>query len=122
MFSVDVLVCFYVMVHAIWYHLYNLKTVKNNHGGVLLLIKLELVVFIKNFLYEEVVVRRCYIIKKRFSEKMHKNYRETLTLKSHLNPFHTTGPFLYPLKTLGNIWFSGVFRGIKGDQWYEMGR
>ena len=26
---------------AIWYHLYNLKNVKNIHGGVLLLVKLQ---------------------------------------------------------------------------------
>ena len=26
---------------AIWYHLYNLKNMKNTHGGVLLLVKLE---------------------------------------------------------------------------------
>ena len=26
---------------AIWYHLYNLKIVKNTHGGVLLLVKLK---------------------------------------------------------------------------------
>ena len=26
---------------AIWYHLYNLKNVKNAHGGVLILIKLQ---------------------------------------------------------------------------------
>ena len=26
---------------AIWYHLYNLKNVKNTHGGVLILVKLE---------------------------------------------------------------------------------
>ena len=30
------------MMHcAIWYHLYNLKNVKNNHGGVLLLVTLQ---------------------------------------------------------------------------------
>ena len=29
----------YVMRCAIWYHLYNLKNVKNTHGGVLLLVK-----------------------------------------------------------------------------------
>ena len=28
---------------TIWYHLYNLKNVKNTHGGVLLLIKLQAV-------------------------------------------------------------------------------
>ena len=27
------------MFCAIWYHLYNLKSVKNTHGGVLLLVK-----------------------------------------------------------------------------------
>ena len=31
----------YVMRCAIWYHLYNLKNVKNTHGGVLLLVKLQ---------------------------------------------------------------------------------
>ena len=29
------------MPFAILYHLYNLKNVKNNHGGVLLLVKLQ---------------------------------------------------------------------------------
>ena len=29
----------YVMRCAIWYHLYNLKNVKNTHGGVLILVK-----------------------------------------------------------------------------------
>ena len=29
-----------VMFSAIWYHLYNLKNVKNTHGGVPLLVKL----------------------------------------------------------------------------------
>ena len=26
---------------TIWYHLYNLKNVKNTHGGVLILVKLQ---------------------------------------------------------------------------------
>ena len=30
-----------VMRCAIWYHLYNLKNVKNIHGGILILIKLQ---------------------------------------------------------------------------------
>ena len=29
------------MLCAIWYHLYNLKNVKNTHGGVILLVKLQ---------------------------------------------------------------------------------
>ena len=29
------------MSDAIWYHLHNLKNVKNTHGGVLLLVKLQ---------------------------------------------------------------------------------
>ena len=32
----------YVMLCAIWYHLYNLKNVKNIHGGVLLLVNFYL--------------------------------------------------------------------------------
>ena len=32
----------YVMCCAIWYHLYNLKTVKNTHGGVLILVGFSL--------------------------------------------------------------------------------
>ena len=31
-----------VMPCAIWYHLYNLKNVKNTHGGVLISVKLTL--------------------------------------------------------------------------------
>ena len=31
----------YVMRCAIWYHLYNFKNVKNAHGGMLLLVKLQ---------------------------------------------------------------------------------
>ena len=31
----------YVMFCAIWCHLYNLKSVKNTHGGVLLLVKMQ---------------------------------------------------------------------------------
>ena len=31
----------YVMHCAIWYHLYNLKYLKNTYGGVLLFVKLQ---------------------------------------------------------------------------------
>ena len=31
----------YEMQFAIWYHLYNLKNVKNSHGGVILLVELQ---------------------------------------------------------------------------------
>ena len=31
----------------------------------------------------------------------------------NINPFHTNVPFLYPLKTLENLWFSDVFRGYR---------
>ena len=31
----------FVMLCTIWYHLYNLKNVKNTHGGVLVLVKLQ---------------------------------------------------------------------------------
>ena len=35
---------------AIWYHLYNLKNVKNNHGRVLPLVKLQASAYIYPFL------------------------------------------------------------------------
>ena len=31
----------YEILCAIWYHLYNLKSVKNTHGGMILLVKLQ---------------------------------------------------------------------------------
>ena len=31
----------FVVRCAIWYHLYNLKNMKNTHGGVLILVKLQ---------------------------------------------------------------------------------
>ena len=33
----------YVILCMIWYHLYNLKNVKNTHGGMLLLLKVTLI-------------------------------------------------------------------------------
>ena len=35
----------HVMRCAIWYHLHNFKNVKNTHGGVLLLVKLQALAF-----------------------------------------------------------------------------
>ena len=35
------LFCIYMWCCSIWYHLYNLKNLKNTHGGVLLLVKLQ---------------------------------------------------------------------------------
>ena len=32
---------------------------------------------------------------------------------SHMNQFHATGIFRYPLKTTKNLWFSVVFRGYR---------
>ena len=34
-------ILYYVMRSAIWCHSYNLKNVKNTHGGVLLLVKFQ---------------------------------------------------------------------------------
>ena len=34
------------MRFAIWYHLYNLKNVKNTHGGVLILVKLQAITYL----------------------------------------------------------------------------
>ena len=35
--------CLFEVRCAIWYHLYNLKNVKNTHGGVLILSKVALI-------------------------------------------------------------------------------
>ena len=39
----EVIFLSYVILCAIWYYLYNLKNVKNTHGGVLILVKLQAV-------------------------------------------------------------------------------
>ena len=39
--TVAVVLSIHVVLSMIWYHLYNLKNVKNTHGGVLLLAKLQ---------------------------------------------------------------------------------
>ena len=36
----------YVVRCAIWYHLYNLKNMKNTHGGVLILVKLQATTYV----------------------------------------------------------------------------
>ena len=47
------ILCFfsYVMPCTIWYHLYNLKHVKNTHGGVLLSVKLQAEIMLREKLY-----------------------------------------------------------------------
>ena len=41
----------YVVRWAIWYHLYNLKNVKNTHGGLLILVKLQATLLKLRLLY-----------------------------------------------------------------------
>ena len=41
LFYFSLIIPLYVVFCAIWYHPYNLKNVKNTHGGVLLLEKLQ---------------------------------------------------------------------------------
>ena len=36
-----------------------------------------------------------------------------LNSKIFINPFQATDPFLYPLKTSENLWFSDVFKGYR---------
>ena len=45
------------MFCALWYHLYNLKNMKNTHGGVLLLVKLQALAC--NFL--KVTLHGCFL-------------------------------------------------------------
>ena len=45
-----------------------------------------------------------------------------LSAKSNLlSPFHYTFLFLYPLKTLENLWFFMFLWGTERDQWHENG-
>ena len=39
---IQTVIILYVVRCAIWYHLYNLKNVKNTHGGVLILVGRQL--------------------------------------------------------------------------------
>ena len=53
------------MLCAIWYHLYNLKNVKNTHGGMLLLVKLQAeafnVTFFKLYKWYQIVQSITYV-------------------------------------------------------------
>ena len=44
------------------------------------------------------------------------NYIQAYFECEGINPFHAARLFLCSLKTLENLWFSDVFRGIGGDQ------
>ena len=50
---------------------------------------------------------------------------KNIFLAIFFNPFQANVPFLYPLKTSDNLWFSDVFRGgggIEKKHWHEMGQ
>ena len=46
------------MLCAIWYHLYNLQIMKNTHGGVLLLVKLQALAGILTVFFLQMVPNR----------------------------------------------------------------
>ena len=35
--------------------------------------------------------------------------------EGHINPFHATGIFPYPLKTSENLWFYEAFKGVQKE-------
>ena len=41
------------------------------------------------------------------------SFLDGVLIVNEINPFLAKVPILYPLKTPENLWFSGVFRGIK---------
>ena len=53
--TVHLVLFLYVVCCANWYHLYNLKSVKNPHGGVLLLVKLQALTFFKFYKFYQIV-------------------------------------------------------------------
>ena len=59
------------MLCTIWYHLYNLKTVNNTHGGVLLFVKLQALAC--NFPYECQITMLKVIISTFVNQKQQNN-------------------------------------------------
>ena len=82
-----------VMHCAIWYHLYNLKNIKNTHGGVLILVKLQAKINTPSWVFFTFFkLYKWYQIAQRTTNIAFK--------VNTLNPFESIiGLFLYPLKT-----------------------
>ena len=100
---------------AIWYHLCNLKNLKNTHGTVLLLVKLQ--VSACNLL-KVILFHGCfsYFLNCTNGIKLRKAshfYKSLMGLTLIINPILANVLILYPLKTPENQRFSGVFRGLK---------
>ena len=73
----------------------------------------QLHLFITNMFPGESAVRKCSL--EGYFEIVVNLRKKVLSQSSfHLiNPFYANVPFLYPLKTSENLWFSDVFRGYR---------
>ena len=97
----------YVMRCAIWYYLYNLKNVKNTHGGVLILVKLQAEAsrFLNCINGTESRNAPHMPVFTVFSVSILNLYKPGL-----IKPSRAIGLFLYTLKASENLWFSDIFR------------
>ena len=80
-----------VMLCTIWYPLYNLKNVKNTHGGVLLFVKLQAET--RNFTKSNTPPWVLFTF-----SKLYKWYQVAQRTTYVFNSFHAKVPFLYFLK------------------------
>ena len=117
------------MRYAIWYHLCNLKILKYTNGALLLLVKLQTLAcnFTKSntppWVFSRILnctnggkshIASQFFYSQGFQRKFRRSDETQSTLFQHIwhiNPFHTTVLFLYPLKTSENQSFSDFFRG-----------
>ena len=125
-FSISNSTILYEMCCAIWYYLYNLKNVKNNHGVVLLFVKLQAEVFAIFKLYKGIKSRNAlHMIQYRkygqtFSIKQSNKHNinhggfptNDLRVSSYKVIAQVTSHFLYrsyKLFTAWKVFVSGVF-------------
>ena len=106
-------VCNYVWMY-LWMcgvhlcNLYNFKNVKNTHGGVLILVKLQAEVWMFFTFFK---LYKCYQTRNA-SHILHGNFFSNNLSIGVNNPFYPTVHLLYPLETSENQRFSDVFKGV----------
>ena len=113
----------------IWYTLHNLKNVKNTHGGVILLVKLQaeasnfaksntppsvFFTFFKLCKWYQIAQSITNIGKsKLWKVSLLVKMNSAINIFRIFNPFLASAPILYHLKTPKILWLSGDSRGYK---------
>ena len=89
-----------VMLCTIWYHLHNLKNVKNTHGGVLILVKLQALAF----WIVQMVQNRVWRLKKS-TDKVQTTATNTLKIQ-----IQTSIKILHSSRLLWHLWMRRLRR------------